>query len=69
MVDTFSLMVSHGLIALLFWRLISRTDLDTEIDMDWRGSLGHLRPDLSDIDNVTPSQTASGQTGTGHTDA
>lgn len=30
MIDTFSLMVSHGLILVAFWRLLSRPDLDRE---------------------------------------
>lgn len=30
MIDTFSLMVSHGLILIALWRLLSRTDLDRE---------------------------------------
>ena len=30
MIDNFSLLVSHGLLALLFWRLLSRPDLDKE---------------------------------------
>lgn len=31
MIDTFSLLLSHGLIALAFWRLLPRTDLDRDI--------------------------------------
>jgi len=31
MIDTFSLLLSHGLIALAFWRLLPRTDLDQDI--------------------------------------
>jgi hypothetical protein len=30
MIDTFSLMVSHSLILVAFWRLLSRPDLDRE---------------------------------------
>lgn len=30
MIDTFSLMVSHGLILIALWRLLSRPDLDRE---------------------------------------
>lgn len=30
MIDTFSLLVSHGLIMLALWRLLSRNDLDRE---------------------------------------
>lgn len=30
MIDNFSLLVSHGLLALLCWRLLSRPDLDGE---------------------------------------
>lgn len=30
MIDAFSLLVSHGLILLAFWRLLSRPDLDRE---------------------------------------
>lgn len=32
MIDTFSLLVSHGLILLAFWRLLSRADLDREAE-------------------------------------
>lgn len=31
MIDTFSLLLSHGLIALAFWRLLPRMDLDRDI--------------------------------------
>ncbi len=35
MIDTFSLMVSHGLILIALWRLLSRADLDREsFDVD-----------------------------------
>lgn len=30
MIDNFSLLISHGLLALLCWRLLSRADLDRE---------------------------------------
>lgn len=30
MIDTFSLALSHGLILLVFWRLLSRPDLDDD---------------------------------------
>jgi hypothetical protein len=30
MIDAFSLMVSHGLVLVAFWRLLSRPDLDSE---------------------------------------
>ncbi|WP_290438430.1 hypothetical protein [Sphingobium phenoxybenzoativorans] len=30
MIDMFSLLVSHGLIVIAFWRLLSRPDLDSE---------------------------------------
>ncbi|MGK2910003.1 MAG: hypothetical protein ACSLE1_09450 [Sphingobium sp.] len=30
MIDTFSLLVSHGLMMLALWRLLSRDDLDRE---------------------------------------
>ena len=30
MVDNFSILLSHGLIALALWRLLSRPDLDQE---------------------------------------
>lgn len=30
MIDNFSLLISHGLLALLFWRLLTRPDLDKE---------------------------------------
>lgn len=30
MIDNFSLLISHGLLALLCWRLLSRPDLDKE---------------------------------------
>lgn len=30
MIDAFSLILSHGLIFLLFWRLLSRPDLDRD---------------------------------------
>jgi hypothetical protein len=30
MIDMFSLLVSHGLILITFWRLMSRPDLDNE---------------------------------------
>jgi hypothetical protein len=30
MIDMFSLVASHGLILIAFWRLISRPDLDSE---------------------------------------
>lgn len=32
MIDAFSLLVSHGLIFLTCWRLLSRADLDREDD-------------------------------------
>ncbi|MDX3910732.1 MAG: hypothetical protein QHC67_13075 [Sphingobium sp.] len=32
MIDTFSLLVSHGLILIALWRLMSRDDLDRESD-------------------------------------
>jgi hypothetical protein len=32
MIDNFSLLVSHGLILLAAWRLLSRPDLDKEED-------------------------------------
>jgi hypothetical protein len=31
-IDTFSLLVSHGLILIALWRLMSRDDLDRESD-------------------------------------
>lgn len=31
MIDTFSLLLSHGLIALACWRLLARPDLDRDI--------------------------------------
>jgi len=39
MVDTISLLISHGLLILAAWRLLSRRDLDSEepADMDIRG--------------------------------
>lgn len=30
MIDMFSLLVSHGLIVIAFWRLLGRPDLDNE---------------------------------------
>ncbi|WP_156874134.1 hypothetical protein [Sphingorhabdus lutea] len=30
MIDNLSILLSHGLIALAFWRLLSRDDLDVE---------------------------------------
>jgi hypothetical protein len=30
MIDNFSLLLSHGLLMLMFWRLIQRPDLDDE---------------------------------------
>jgi hypothetical protein len=30
MIDSFSLLVSHGLLLLAFWRLLARRDLDVE---------------------------------------
>lgn len=30
MIDIFSLLLSHGLLILAFWRLLSRADLDNE---------------------------------------
>ena len=30
MIDNFSLLISHGLLALLCWRLLARRDLDKE---------------------------------------
>lgn len=30
MIDNFSLLISHGLLALLCWRLLARADLDRE---------------------------------------
>lgn len=32
MIDNFSLLLSHGLILLAFWRLLARHDLDRETD-------------------------------------
>lgn len=31
MIDNFSLLISHGLLALLCWRLLTRPDLDKEV--------------------------------------
>ena len=31
MIDNFSLLISHGLLALLCWRLLARPDLDKEV--------------------------------------
>lgn len=36
MIDNFSLFVSHGLLLLACWRLLSRPDLDTERTTDPR---------------------------------
>lgn len=30
MIDTFSIVLSHGLLAIMVWRLLHRTDLDHE---------------------------------------
>ncbi|MGE4430835.1 MAG: hypothetical protein AB7E05_08875 [Sphingobium sp.] len=30
MIDTFSIMLSHGLLLIAFWRLLARDDLDRE---------------------------------------
>lgn len=30
MIDNFALLVSHGLLLLVFWRLLGRNDLDNE---------------------------------------
>jgi len=39
MVDTISLLISHGLLILAAWRLLSRRELDSEepADLDMRG--------------------------------
>ena len=44
MIDTFSLMVSHGLILIALWRLLSRADLDRE-SFDPDVDAGADRPD------------------------
>lgn len=36
MIDNFSLLVSHGLVLLACWRLLSRPDLDAERTIDPR---------------------------------
>lgn len=38
MIDTFTLLISHGLILLTAWRLLSRNDLD--VDSPSEGSRG-----------------------------
>lgn len=30
MIDNFALLVSHGLVLIVFWRLLTRADLDSE---------------------------------------
>lgn len=60
MVDMFSLLLSHGLILLAFWRLIPRTDLDVETDPQWRGSLGYLRAEAREAaPDADPPQDAA----------
>ncbi len=34
MIDNFALLVSHGLLLIVFWRLLSRDDLDAETPPD-----------------------------------
>jgi hypothetical protein len=36
MIDTFAILLSHGLLALAAWRLLFRDDLDREPDPDER---------------------------------
>ncbi|MDY0959932.1 hypothetical protein SOM26_14655 [Sphingomonas sp. CFBP8993] len=42
MIDTFALLVSHGLMLLAAWRLLARRDLDKEGDVR---TLDRKRPD------------------------
>lgn len=44
MIDTFSLLLSHGLIVLAFWRLLSRPDLDRDIPPPAPGEKPRRRP-------------------------
>jgi hypothetical protein len=37
MIDTFTLLISHGLLLLTAWRLLSRDDLDADPQPDGRG--------------------------------
>ncbi|BAK68327.1 hypothetical protein SLG_36520 [Sphingobium sp. SYK-6] len=43
MVDTFSLLLTHGLILLACWRLLGRNDLDDESGGETRDLLGRPR--------------------------
>ena len=49
MVDHFAIAVTHALIAIMLWRLLSRTDLDNELWM--------VPPQFSPQDANAPSQT------------
>ncbi|MET0364998.1 MAG: hypothetical protein ABW169_10120 [Sphingobium sp.] len=43
MIDNFSLLLTHGLILLACWRLLSRADLDSDNPVEPRGFLAALR--------------------------
>jgi len=50
MIDTFSLLLTHGLIFLACWRLLGRDDLDREETGASIDFLGHRRAPGSDRD-------------------
>ena len=57
MIDNFSLLVSHGLLALLFWRLLTRPDLDKEAPPS--GSAGHAEPGTTPAGRGRPPASAA----------
>jgi len=44
MIDNLALGLTHGLMLLAAWRLLSRPDLDREGDAPRKGRLGRVRP-------------------------
>jgi hypothetical protein len=44
MIDNLSLLLSHGLILIACWRLLSRRDLDSERGQEDGGIVGRARP-------------------------
>lgn len=68
MIDNFSLLISHGLLALLCWRLLSRPDLDKEGGAPSRPATS-VRPELAEARPAAMrwgrATTSAGRTGTG----
>ncbi len=52
MVDNFSILLSHGLIAFALWRLLGRADLDRDTD-DWSAAPDSAATDATDAPEPT----------------